>query len=294
MKSAEKLTAVLAGALGWLSPPLRAGQVDFLAFLPAEVNGWRRSGVEVFHGRELYRQLDGGAELYLSYGFTELKVFAYEKDGQSIEVNLFEMRDPGGAFGVFSHGRRTVSKQVGQDSQYEAGLLTFWKDRYYISLHSYPETDEKRELILELGLRLAGLVPTEGKTPDLVAELPAEGLLAESVRYLRHPAWVESLCPLLAEGRLHMVPGSEAVLGRYRLGAAKFWLLLLRYPTKRPAAQAEKALRRHLGGEVGQGPGCRFTGLRRHGRRLFLVLDSPDERTARETLAKFPSPGGRR
>ena len=100
----------------------------------------------------LYDYINGGAELYLSYGFNKVINRTYLRPEQpDIVVDLFDMGTSQNAYGVFSHSMETVDAAYGQGSQYSEGLLLFWKDRYYVSIMSYPETTESKKALLALG-----------------------------------------------------------------------------------------------------------------------------------------------
>ena len=63
--------------------------------LPAELQGWKYDGHEkVYDRKTIFNYIDGGGEVYLAYGFTEVLVRTYEKKGQpSMEIAIFEAED---------------------------------------------------------------------------------------------------------------------------------------------------------------------------------------------------------
>src|SRR5512133_3447236 len=106
---------------------------DFAAKLPAQVGAWKKPArPERYDGKTLYDYIDGGAELFRAFGFVGALAFEYDAgDDDVIKVDLFDMGSARGAFGVFAHGRETVAAELGQGSEYAAGLLTFWKGRWF-------------------------------------------------------------------------------------------------------------------------------------------------------------------
>lgn len=76
---------------------------------------------------------------------------------------------------MFAHSRETVDSSVGQGSDYAAGLLTFWKDPYYVSILAYPETPAKKQIVFTLGRTIDDAIPRQGAQPASLRAVPASG-----------------------------------------------------------------------------------------------------------------------
>ena len=254
---------------------------DFYSVLPSEVGGWKKAGPPATYDKtNLFDYIDGGAELYISYNFQELLAFKYKGgDDEEIAIDIFNMGDSYNAFGVFSHGREREDSLVGQGSEYGGGLLTFWKDRYYVSIMAYPETEGKRELVLELGRKLTGAIPAEGALPPVLALLPAEGLVRDSIRYFHHYIWLNSHFFIANENILLIDDETQAVLAKYRTGDKTLHLLLVLYPDEERAKSAGESFLRHFLPDARDGMAVlsdgRWTGFRRDGRLLSIVFSAP-------------------
>ena len=76
--------------------------------VPGAVGEWRVEGEDRLYDRQgLYEYIDGGAELYISYGYERLFSRTFSKPGQpSMIVDLFDMGSSRNAFGVFSQQLR--------------------------------------------------------------------------------------------------------------------------------------------------------------------------------------------
>jgi len=125
---------------------------DLATLLPDNVEGWNISEKDNIYDRHnLYNYIDGGAELYLSYGFEKVINRIYTAPGQpDILLDLFDIGTSQDAYGVFSHSRETEDETFGQGSQYTAGLLLFWKDHYFVSILAHPETEASKKAIFRL------------------------------------------------------------------------------------------------------------------------------------------------
>ena len=269
-----------------------AATIDFFKRLPPDVQGWKKAGPpEIYDRKTLFRYIDGGAELYISYSMEKLTAFRYIKGkDEEIKVDLFDMGNSYNAYGVFSHGRESLSREIGQDSEYSSGLLSFWKDRYYVSLLGYPETPEKHQVLMKLGREISRLIPREGPLPPILSSLPTEGLIPESIRYVHHHVWLNSHYFISNDNILLIDPKTEALLAAYRSAGGKYILMLIKYPSLQQAQAAEAGfLKQYLAGAVSgikQLENGRFSGIKRSGTGLAVVLDATDKKTVVKALAK--------
>jgi hypothetical protein len=281
------MAKIIVGFLLLFSGTVAAQEPSRLLFfteMPGEISGWGKTRPEYYYGKELYRFMDGGAELYLSFSErARLEHFAYRRDNEAIEVDIFDLQKPQNAFGVFSLSREKIENDFGQGSEYREGLLLFWKDRYYFSLTAYPETPEKKEAVFKLARLLEKATPRQGPLPDILKLLPAPGRREESVKYLRHPAWLASLCTLGESNPLEIRPGYEMALADYQEG---YRVLLVSYPSAGKAARAEKKFDNWIAAAAfsGEESTCRISGCKRWGPKLVVILQAADETRLAELL----------
>jgi hypothetical protein len=258
---------------------------DFYSVLPSETGGWKKSTPPAAYDKtNLYDYIDGGAELYISYNFQKLLAVRYKgEDEEEIVIDIFDMGDSFNAFGVFSHGREREDGLVGQGSEYGGGLLTFWKDRYYISIMAYPETEKKKALVLELGRRLAAAIPSDGALPAVLALLPEENLIRNSIRYFHHYIWLNSHFFIASENILQIDDETQAVLAKYRTGDKTLHLLFALYPEPERAKKAGESFLHEYLPDARDGmaelPDGRWTGFCINGRLLSIVFHAPDKAT---------------
>jgi hypothetical protein len=266
---------------------------EFVKILPDKIDRWNKvEPPETYTPQTLSTYIDGGAELYLSYNFKGSLAVKYRDASENeIAVDIFDMGSSYDAFGVFAHTRETNAKDFGQGSEYAAGLLTFWKGRFYVSILAYPETPASKNAVTVLGRTIDGAIREEGSVPPLLALLPQENLQPETVRYFHHDIWLNSFSFVSNENVLNIGADTPAALAKYRTPGSSLFLLLVQYPD---AARAEAAARQFdekiLGGTkegIGQMEGGRWSGLMRRGRLVGIVLKAPDAASIRDTLAKI-------
>jgi hypothetical protein len=255
--------------------------------LPAEVDGWKAAQKDgIFNKKTLYDYIDGGAELYLSYGFEKAVNRTYERPGQpDIVVDLFDMGSSVNAYGVFSHSIESIDTAYGQGSQYSEGLLLFWKDRYYLSIMSYPATPDSKKAVLGLGRKIEQAIKEEGPLPDILDLLPQDSLIPESVRYFRHYAWLNSHYFIADNNILQINDSTEGILAKYRDGANKFLLLLVKYNTSQDAQEAHDNFVQSYLPDLTQKKAVRiedgtWTSCQLKDNLIIIVLNAPEENKA--------------
>ena len=199
-----------------------ADTLSVARYLPESDDGgrWEQlQPVQVYRGRELYDLIDGGAVLYEEYGFTAAAATSYaKKGGGAVSVEIYEMKDEGAAFGVFTSvtgGLRDPGGRPGAirfDGEY---FLCFCKGRFFVTLTAQ-ELDKwdaplAASLLLDIGSRL----------PAASMDLPAPAMILESVFpsetpivYMRGPIGLQSHAPAWFT---RMVKGAE--FGTSRTGS---------------------------------------------------------------------------
>ena len=212
--------------------------------LPASIDGWNILEDHLYNRENLYEYINGGAELYLSFGFQSVLSRTYFRTDQpKIIVDLFDMRESANAFGVFCHTREVVDTTFGQGSQYFPGLLTFWKDHYYVSILASPETPESKQAVENLAREIEKSIKQSGSLPELLKYLPPKNLKEESIRYFTHSAWLNSYFFIADENIFQIGQGAPAVLARY---SDQGILLLVQYPEPTQAQEAYQAFEKYF------------------------------------------------
>jgi Family of unknown function (DUF6599) len=266
---------------------------EFGRKLPEAIAGWKKTNPpDLYTPENLSNYIDGGAELYLSYNFKTALALKYKDPADNeISVDIFDMNTSFDAFGVFAHSRETIDSSFGQGSEYAAGLLTFWKDHYYVSILAYPETAAKKEVVFKLGRAIAGAIPAEGALPPIIALLPPDNLLPESVHYFHHYIWLNSFYFVSNDNVLNIGNDTPAALAKYRKNGPAFFLLLVRYPNAAGAEAAAGQFSQKVLGGAEDGLRAtkdgRWNGLQRRGSLVSIVFNAPDPSAVRDMFAKI-------
>jgi hypothetical protein len=158
--------------------------------LPDPPEGWTfAQGPTDYTPETLYEYLNGGAPLYLEYGFVHLTQARYQLGDDplaTVVVDVFDMGSDLGAFGLFrSILPPDASVEEWCTEGYGSGTVAAaWKGRHYIHV----EADDDREALValahELTSRLCRELPGDRSLPALLDPLPRERLVPRSERYV--------------------------------------------------------------------------------------------------------------
>jgi hypothetical protein len=217
-----------------------AESIKLIDILPESLGSWKASRtLPLAVPNDLYNYIDGGAELYISYGFGEALSRTYSRQDQpEVLAEVYDLLQARNAFGVFTQTREEESRQYGQGTYIIPGAVFFWKDRYYISLSTWDATQGGMDFIHELATHIEGKITSEGKVPDLVRFLPREGMIPFGYKYFHHPVWLNSYFFISDHNVLLIDDRTDALLTRYANGEKRLYLLLVQYASNEAADKA--------------------------------------------------------
>jgi hypothetical protein len=261
--------------------------------LPQEINGWRATGKdEIYDPQTIFDYIDGAGEVYRSYNFKKLLARRFTKEGKpDIVADLFDMETSNDAFGVFTHDLEGEDAGIGQGSTYNGGLLSFWKDRFFVSLYSEEETEDTRKALFVLGEKVASSIKKEGKKPDIVSLLPSENLAEKSAHYFHNYLILNYHFYVSDENILLLDQQTEAALGIYGEDNEKSYLLVVRYTEGNKASQAHKSFMRSYmpdATELGlvQTEDLKWTAAKLYRDFIIIIFNAPSRFLATGTIEK--------
>jgi hypothetical protein len=247
----------------------------------------------IFDEKTIFSYIDGGAEVYKAYNMRRCLSRRYTKsDGPAIILDIFDMGSAQDAFGVFTHDTDGKVIDIGQDARFRSGWLSFWKDRYFVSIYAEEETASAENAVAALGGKVAACIPQEGARPDILMKLPPEGLDPGSIRYLHHPAILNYHFYLADENILNFTPATKAVLANYQSAKQSARLLLISYPDKKEAEKARDLFLKHYLSDAGKEGMAKledgkWAAASLKNGLLIIVLESDSRQMAENLLKRF-------
>lgn len=292
MTSLRKLTlpAGLALLAVLLAGPVQAAAdpLDVLAgSLPKSFGAWNYTGDYFFRtAAGMMEYLGPRAALILGYDCRKLLVRRYTDGTDTITLEAFAASGGPEAFGLFSNFRTDRGPDLGPRASLEGRQLYLWQGRYFLTLAGDGLADGDLAAVQVLGTAVAAALKEEGREPDLLRALPAEGRREDSILYFHHQASLDTRYVLADEKVLALDGSTEGALAEYDRNGGRVTLMVFRYPTGPAADRVFRALVKDLfpktalpadGRISGRTEFDGFSGASRSGRFLFLVIDADDD-----------------
>lgn len=231
---------------------LGAGQAAFVRPEipePAFAPGWAKSDpLRTFTGQDLFNQIDGGAELFLEFGFVKLRVQAYTRDKSELTLNAYEMESAAAALGIYlmKMGKETPFPEVAARNSSEDAQLTILKGRYFIQVDNMGDAPAAKAEAIALADAFLSAVAAETSATPLDA-LPAEGRIPGSERLIRGPYGLQPYFTFGDGDSLSLDGKIYGALAEYRMpDGAAFTRLIVPYPDSAAASAALAHLRANL------------------------------------------------
>ena len=139
-----------------------AQDTTITAYFPA-VQGWNETSREIYLGEDLFFLINGGAEVYLEYGFDQvLAVDLRNADGLEASVEIYKMEDETSAYGIWSfNAKQGEDSGIGVNSFRGNDYLMFRKGDAYVIVRAGEANDI--DVIERLSENLAKAIPAGGE-----------------------------------------------------------------------------------------------------------------------------------
>lgn len=127
---------------------------DKVALNDDEFPGLKVTETKTYDGGSLWGYMDGGADLYLEYGFQKLTSQTVTCNDVTFQVDIFEMNNPLSAFGIYSVSRFRC--KVGSDTLASNDCLNAYQyqivaGKYYINIVNQVGSSKAIEKSLQIG-----------------------------------------------------------------------------------------------------------------------------------------------
>lgn len=176
------ICALSALALLW---PTQVSQAQDFEF--PKVSGFKIVyDYPVYNPGDLWDYINGAADAYFSYGFSELYIAEYVKGKNIIKVEVYDHLTPIRGFGIYSLERSPGYNftSIGAQGYFEDGLVHFFKDRYYVKVITNSRARGIMKSVETIARRVAEALPGTAEMPSVIGNLPVEGRLPNEEMYI--------------------------------------------------------------------------------------------------------------
>lgn len=154
---------------------LHAGSIPELLPKDNTCADWLKTGkLEYYQTDELFFLINGGADLYLEYGFKEVVAQTYQNNANSqISVEIYNMGSDDSAFGIFANSKTSDGEaaNMGDKAWKSKNALIIWKGHYFILLRSANQDESVSEGFCLLADQVLNKIPGKGNIPPLIEKL---------------------------------------------------------------------------------------------------------------------------
>jgi len=210
--------------------------------LPDSFAGWSCNGKTSFNPAQPAQiasqtASSAGNDVLAEYGFVAGEQCEYTRGPEKLGVQVYRMKDPTGAYGLYSymrssdlpHGSLTDHSAVGASR----GLAL--DGNLLLDIRGTALTTREKDL----KALVAAVKPQaeEGPLPSLPDEMPTNGMVESSDHYHLGPVSLFQFVPVSSGDWLGFSQGAEAESARYKAEGHEVTLLLADFPTPQTAAK---------------------------------------------------------
>ena len=209
--------------------------------------------------------------LYQEYGVISGEQAPYTAPGKHFSASAWRLHDSTGALALFEArrpGGSTPAKLAALSAKTPAGAIFAYGNYVFDVAGDVPEQKDLELLFLQLPQL------DNAPLPALAANLPPDGLIPNSERYILGPASLARFEPRIAPSLAAFHLGTEAQLARYRTPKGELTLAIFSYPTPNMARERQE--------EFLKVPG---TLAKRSGPLVAVVVQPTDPDAAERVLA---------
>ena len=144
---------------------------DIFKLLPKnnELKGWTyKSEPRLFANNQLWEYIDGGADVYIDYGFQKVATVELENAKRNIVVDIYDMKSLEGAFGMYARERARTYHfiSMGAGGYHEGVALNFYQSSYYVKLTAFTDDPPSQAALLKLAQLVSQKIGANKKPPS--------------------------------------------------------------------------------------------------------------------------------
>ncbi len=151
--------------------------------------GFKKAEGPTYYGPDkLFDYINGGAELFLAYGFLELMVVELSEDQNHTNRATLEIYNMGtleNSFGVFKteEGDETHKLPGGAEGRMGDGLLQFYKGKFYVKVFVSPQSKTYPRVVEKIGKTVEERIKGTFSKPAFFGLFPVKDRIAGSENY---------------------------------------------------------------------------------------------------------------
>jgi hypothetical protein len=150
--------------------------------------------VRIFKGDQLFSHINGGAELFLEYGFYDLAVYKYVNEDISIEIELYRMETATSALGIYlsKTGQQLPLKELSVRNSANQYQIVFTTGQYFVMINNFSGQTKQLRMMIELSQSIIQQVHVSD-ADNIFSYLPRKNMIEDSQVIFRGPFGLQSI-----------------------------------------------------------------------------------------------------
>lgn len=152
-----------------------------------QIKGWTlKDSVETFLGDDLFYFINGGADIYLEYGFVKVVHANYvNSEGGKIHLEVYEMEDSKAAYGIFTLNSSGNGNNIdiGEEGILYDYYLHYFKGNYYVRCTASAKDQHLIDALKEFGSYTADMIKQISKKPFLLVAIDIKEFQPSQIKY---------------------------------------------------------------------------------------------------------------
>lgn len=164
-------------------------QIETSLLLPenGDIPSWNlKDSVETYYGDDLFLYINGGADLYLEYGFDEVATGRYiNYINNNILVDIYKMSSTDAAYGIFTISSTLKGKpmKLGDQSFLYDYYLDIWKGPYFMRFTANNKNNGMIDTLLLFAKTVDLKITINGEKPPLTQAFILPGYQISNLKY---------------------------------------------------------------------------------------------------------------
>ncbi|MCZ7556972.1 MAG: hypothetical protein M5R41_11290 [Bacteroidia bacterium] len=159
----------------------------------ADIPGWSIEQPDRYNDKQLFGYINGGAELYLEYGFRMVTAWRCQKGKQEFVADVYEMATPAAAFGMWSISRRNCTSTLdgAMWSCVTSNQILFTRGSVLVNITIYDKSEESRSAARKAAVALLKRIEGKDFMPPEVFTTGALSRQKNELRLMQGPLAIQ-------------------------------------------------------------------------------------------------------
>jgi len=150
--------------------------------------------VRKFVAEQLFSHINGGAELFLEYGFKDLCVYKYTYENISLELEIYQMENANSALGIYlsKTGQETPQEELSARNTANQYQLVFTCGTYFVMVNNFSGNKQLIPLMTQLSKNIIDQIEIQ-EDENLFSYLSEKNIIENSQTIFRGPYGLQSV-----------------------------------------------------------------------------------------------------